>query len=986
MHWKSTLLLVALAAGAGAWYFKGDDWAARVGLRPAPAAAESPSLAVLADKLTPAAVTRVEVPQPAGDPLVVEKAGAGWRLPGNWPLRGPEADELVGLLTGLRTRFQPVPLADGADLAAYGLAPDQKPIPVRVTANGIDYLLTFGEPPPTPGEPPFTRPAYVRVNDFPEVVRLGPDVLPLLRRPADGYRRRQLFPDGERVKVAASADPFAPPVGPASGASTVVLLGDRVREVSARGPGKAVTLFGVKVSRPEAYTLRRTGPLPQPVAAEKGGEPAIPPDRLAEAWEIAAPSRDRVDPEKLQKVLTAVPDLWVEEFVSNPDKPTGLDNPERTLSVTRADGQTATLQIGAVARTTTRDESFTPPPTPGLPPFPSTRKVTEEYRYAKLADNPQLFLVKADRFADLFVSARDLRDPRVARFSPDEVDELVITPPGGQPVKLTRVKGDPKADDFAARADRWLLDRPGGPAPAESSLVNGLLDQLSNLRSSATDPKEAAVPEPATTVTLTVREKRADDQPPAQPRTLTLKLGRPEPDRAAVAAAGASGPLAALAALAAGQDGLVAQLAGWPRVSRVEDATLAKDLDRPAVAYRRKRLLDGTGRVESLTLDGPGGTFTLSRTDPSGWKLSGPVALQPDNAEADKLAAPLGGLTAAEWVDDAATPDLPKYGLDQPRKTLTFTVGGKSYTLALGGPRDGKPEVYARLDGGPVFALAAATADPLLNSSALDVLDKTLATVPTIDKLTVTRGGRTTTFARGPNEWAVSAPKPAPADESLAELVRLLGGLRAEKLAALKPTADELKQYGLAEPAATWTAAAGGKEVLTLAVGKDPAGRAYARVGELVGLLPPEASALLLGEFRRRAVWELDEAKVEGIAVRRWAGGFDLARDGGGWKDPAAPDEVIDPKAASELLTTLGTLKAERWADDPKAAGLGVPAGTITLTLRGGEKRVLTLGGVVPGTGGKQRFARAGDGDPFVLSAADTAVLMRGRPDYMRKR
>ncbi|MBX9582624.1 MAG: DUF4340 domain-containing protein, partial [Gemmataceae bacterium] len=445
--------------------------------------------------------------------------------------------------------------------------------------------------------------------------------------------------------------------------------------------------------------------------------------------------------------------------------------------------------------------------------------------------------------------------------------------------------------------------------------------------------------------------------------------------------------LAALAALAAGQDGLLAQLAGWPRVSRLDDGTLAKDLDRPAVAYRRKRPLDTTGRVDSLTLDGPGGAFTLSRADPSGWKLSGPVALPPDTAETDRLAAPLGGLTAAEWVDDGPAPDLSKYGLDKPRKSLTFTVGGKAHTLVLGGPREGKPEVYARLDGGPVFALAAATADPLLNASALDVLDKTLATAPAgVDKLTVARGGRSATFTKGPDGWVIDGPKPAPADESLAEFVNQLGRLRVEKLVALKPTADELKQYGLTDPTATWTASAGGKDVLTLAVGKDAAGRTYARVGELVGLLPPEASVLALGEFRRRAVWELDEAKVEAIAVRRWAGGFDLARDGAGWKDPAAPDEPIDPKAASELLTTLGRLKAERWADDPKAAGLAVPAGTITLTLRGGEKRVLTLGGVVPGTDGRQRFARAGDGDPFVLSAADTAVLTRGRGEYSGKK
>ena len=57
-----------------------------------------------------------------------------------------------------------------------------------------------------------------------------------------------------------------------------------------------------------------------------------------------------------------------------------------------------------------------------------------------LADNPQIFVVKADRFADLFVSADDLRDSRLARFTPDEVQSVAIESPGKPAMKpeLTR--------------------------------------------------------------------------------------------------------------------------------------------------------------------------------------------------------------------------------------------------------------------------------------------------------------------------------------------------------------------------------------------------------------------------------------------------------------------------------------------------------------------------------------------------------------------
>src|SRR5262245_59855349 len=292
MNWKSTLALVILAGAAAAWWWKGDEWAVRMGFRQPAAAGNSPSLAALAEHLAPGNLTLIEIPAPSGDPFVLEKADneVGWRLPGNWPLRKPEVDELVATLTDLRPSFQPIPLAADTDLTQFGLAHTQKPVVVTITANGKDFTLTFGEPKPDPNEPPFTRPAFLRVNNFPEVFRLGPDVLPILRRPADAYRKRQLFPDAERVKVmspaAGPASPFGPPPGPPAPV-TVTLPDDKITAIDVRGPDAS-------------FTLRKTGPTPRPTATEKGADPALNPDRLADAWEIASPARDRLDPAKLQ--------------------------------------------------------------------------------------------------------------------------------------------------------------------------------------------------------------------------------------------------------------------------------------------------------------------------------------------------------------------------------------------------------------------------------------------------------------------------------------------------------------------------------------------------------------------------------------------------------------------------------------------------------------------------------------------------------------
>jgi hypothetical protein len=848
MNWKSTLALLLLTAAAGAWLWKGDTWAPRLGLHTsAPAPAESPSVAALAGHITRDRITRIEIPAESGPAFVLEKAPteAGWKLPGNWPLRKPEVDELVGLLANLRTRFQPFAIAADTDLSPYGLAAGQKPFTVKVAVDGSEYTLTFGEAKSSPDEPPFTRPAYVRVNDFPEVLRLGPDVMPVLRRSPDTYRKRQLFPDAERIKVfAASApSPFGPPPG-GQGVSTVTLLGDKVTEIDVRGPGRTIHLFGGSISQPAAVTLKRVGPFPQPVAAEKGGEPAVRPDALADAWEITAPARDRIDPEKLQKVLTAIPDLWVEEFVTDAAK-AGLDKPDRSLTVVRTDGTKVTLQIGAVARTATREETVPgPPPMPGFPPLPMTRTVTDEYRYAKLADNPQVFVVRADHFADLFVNADELRDPKLARFSPDEVQFVTVEVPGRPAVKLLR-KQDGK----------WVIDRGDGDVAAESALVSDLIRQLSDLHT--TSGEAAGGPTDGPTVTLTTRKNRPDDQPAAPARTYTLHLGKARPGAWPVIASATS----ALVAVAAG-----ANLPPEPVPVRVD------------------------GRTR--------------------------------------------GGTADAAVLKAVTPE--------------------------GGFRD-----------------------------------RSLAGFTGADKITVERDGKALTFTKTGGVWKQTAPKEADAESTeLDDLALSLGRLRAERFVAENPTPAELKQYGLDKPQERLTVFAGGNVELDLRIGtKDSEGRVYATAaGDAVAVLPANVSKQLLADFRRKKVWELDEARVDAIEVDRGGKKFKLVRKDAGWEDPAAPKDVIDVKAASELLTTLGGLRAEKWVgdrpEDVKRAGLEKPAGTIALTLRGAPNRVLYLGGPADGTSGKQVYARVGDppGEVFLLSAADTAKLTRGRAEYLEKK
>src|SRR3954469_9684563 len=106
MNFKTTLVLLVLAAAGGVLFWVGPSVPVWVGLAsPVPDAAGAGTLNILEAELTPQKVTRIDVQR--GDRHVILERGADdeWTLPGRWPTRKPEVEQLVSLLTGLRSRF-----------------------------------------------------------------------------------------------------------------------------------------------------------------------------------------------------------------------------------------------------------------------------------------------------------------------------------------------------------------------------------------------------------------------------------------------------------------------------------------------------------------------------------------------------------------------------------------------------------------------------------------------------------------------------------------------------------------------------------------------------------------------------------------------------------------------------------------------------------------------------------------------------------------
>src|SRR5262249_17836903 len=140
-----------------------------------------------------------------------------------WQTRTREVQDLVDLLTRLRSRFAPIAVRE-EDLKKYGL--DQPAVLVKVCAGTKDYQLAFGEaevkiqPPDQESEVKekagdeaeagegnrFSRPTYLRLDENREVVRLAPGLIAALGRPPDYYQQRRLFPFERVAKEEGSSE------------------------------------------------------------------------------------------------------------------------------------------------------------------------------------------------------------------------------------------------------------------------------------------------------------------------------------------------------------------------------------------------------------------------------------------------------------------------------------------------------------------------------------------------------------------------------------------------------------------------------------------------------------------------------------------------------------------------------------------------------------------------------------------------------------
>jgi hypothetical protein len=912
--------------------------------------------------LTPDNLTRIEVLRNGKVRYTLEcDADGAWSLPGKWPVRTVEVNQLVKTLTQQRSRFASLsgdnPFAKNDDVLTVKLTlKDKKEHTLRLVEEA-------GE------ENRFNRATFVQVDGKEDILRLGPNVIAELDRPQEYFQQRRLF---DAKAVARDGDPK-----------------DKVEEVQA----DQVAVIG-----PDgAFTI----------------------DKKGAGWELKQPVVDRLDMDKVRALLTAIPDLWAERFIDpgmKELKDFGLEKPEYKISVTRPGGGTLTLLVGAISDTRTRVVQKPPMPSQfGMPPKPQVDIVQETFRYARI-DDPragkvegvgQIFEIKADKLKDIAASYRDLRDPRLARFKDSDVRRLVINS-GDTAIVLAKEKDK----------DQWRMEKPQAEA-VETKPVTDLVDKLAELRASGekevidqADLKTLGLEKPFATIEVTWEEAKKDkdgkDDKEAKDKVekkAVFKLGAKDKEKDKLYVLVDAWPRVNVIS---GEDLLkLVKRPVYAYRSRKMLDLAEKDVDK--IEIQRG--------ADSVVLVRGAETKTKEPAGPAkAWHLGSPTGPEVEDAKVDPLLRDLTKLEAVEVLgDQPKAEDLDKvYGLTKPSVTakLSFQdVKKPVVTFLLGKQRPDKQEWYARVDSGPVF---------VVKKDLRDTLDKESLAYRSLQLWKLAEGdiqeiqapakeGPAFTLQRDGAKWKITGPFTAEAKTELAQELALdLANPRAERFEAATPDAKDLEtKYGLGKAAQTLTLKTkSGDKVLLL--GKEIAGDAKKKEKDRYAQLQGSPAVFvvegrLAADAQRGALDYLDKQllALPNVDWLRSAGraAFKLEKNkDGAWQivDSPAPAFPAEEDAVQTALKPWSLLRADKFAAyGPKIDwanfGLDKPGATITVQTATGvdkDKKVvehtLTLG---KDAGDGKRYARLDKQDAvIVLDAAMAKALDRTHLDYLDAR
>ncbi|MGE0132698.1 MAG: DUF4340 domain-containing protein [Blastocatellales bacterium] len=228
-----------------------------------------------------------------------------------------------------------------------------------------------------------------------------------------------------------------------------------------------------------------------------------------------------------------------------------------------------------------------------------------------------------------------------------------------------------------------------------------------------------------------------------------------------------------------------------------------------------------------------------------------------------------------------------------------------------------------------------------------------------ITSISLLRGGQTVNLENQNNKWVITQPINAAADESA--LNSLVGDLVSARIESeFAPSGNDLKQYGLAEPAVKLEVKLKSGQTHRVELGAKAPGdtSAYVKIDGAQNVALVSAGLLTnadksLNDLRDRSVLGATQYELNSIKIAGEGGSYELEKKESEWNIKTPVQGAADESGVSSLLGDLTGAKATEVVsenvDDPAKYGLDKSKVSITVSLATGGERTINIGSKVDG-------------------------------------
>lgn len=636
------------------------------------------------------------------------------------------------------------------------------------------------------------------------------------------------------------------------------------------------------------------------------------------------------------------------------DEQTGLADPLWTVELTDAEGQSHRLLVGRQAGRIGGSTVQT---------------------YVRPEESLRTLLIGRDLAALLDRSADAYRNREIMNIAIEDIQAVRIV--GATPLTLRKSQ------------DQWLLTAPFN-APADNDAVNRYLRSVRNLsarRFLDGTPAEYGLDSPRSLVRLSLRAKETEGPTewalPVRPgRDIVLRIGAPR-----------------------GED-TPASVAGGHAVFALEASDVETLLPEPQELAAQTLLPNlPTHRIDAITIRGEG-PDTLLQRDGETWTLVAPYAAPARQESVAELLDAAADLPAGRWLPAVHGADF------QPRHSVQFDLLSEdsssgpteTWTLQIGAPSPTGEMVFCRVESSGLHpwpkSVTAVRDDALRifrrpveaywNRTLLDLPDS-----PPAQSLRIRRGDGEFLLTRSEGQWTLREPIEAKANTSLVEsILSALQPFVAQRIVAVAP--DAIGEYVNADDRIVL-------DITLAATDGDPPPtfrlETFLQDGEVLawnpdtdvpvlGACTPQWAERLTGELRDPTVWTIQPEKVRAVELQAGSGRYTLRNTEGQWTCDIDPVLPIAPAAVEAFLSSVQTIRAERFVPSsqtrPGQYGLNDPELLLRVTQTDGTVRELAVSASGPGES-DFRYARSSEVEGvFVLSPAVLSQLRREYRSFLQ--